>query len=270
MLPVREAEIGDRRSCYVTMKDATREIEWSKEETEDMGQVIEWITKLPWSNGKVGTYGMSYSGNTAELAASSNHPAMFAGAPLYPDFDIMRYIAMPGGIYNDVIAKNWGYSVADIDANKKSLFMSGSAPVDADNGEKLLKEAVAGHRTYDGCLKADSNNVKDAKKVIKYYTLGEGKWKTADTWPIPGFHNKTWYFNAGGILSEEKPLNSEGHDTYKVDFTASTGKTNRWFTNCGGGPLFYPDRKDEDQKLLTYTTRALESDVGITGTPVGQ
>ncbi|SKC73502.1 CocE/NonD family hydrolase [Maledivibacter halophilus] len=48
-----------------------RDMEWSKEEINDMNQIIEWITKQSWSNGKVGTYGISYSGNTAELAITN-------------------------------------------------------------------------------------------------------------------------------------------------------------------------------------------------------
>ena len=353
----------------------TREMEWSKEEANDMGQVIEWITKQVWSNGKVGTYGISYSGNTAEVAVASNQPSVFAAAPLYPDFDIMRQIIMPGGIYNDVIQKSWADSVAEMDANKSSLITSGNAPVDGDLGEKLLKKAVKEHHTmdsyqafkkitymddivagkytagslspynykeaiqksgvplytrvgwqdggtvngaigrfltysnsqtliigpwshggryfydpfienkftqkeldfmqadqlvsfYNNRLKANSGDGNYHKKVIKYYTLGEGKWKTSNIWPIAGFKNKTWYLNANGSLSEKQPSDTKGEDSYKIDFTASTGKTNRWFTNCGGGPILYSDRVKDDKKLLTYTTRALENDVEITGTPV--
>lgn len=448
LLPVKECKIGDRRSCYVTMKDGTklavrytlplnmqvnekvpsimettrygtdskysfvlkallnlkiahdvppavveelikakyayvevdargsgasfgtRDMEWSKEEADDMGQVIEWITKQVWSNGKVGTYGMSYSGNTAEVAVASNQPALFAAAPLYPDFDIMRQIGMPGGIFNEVIVKSWSDCVIAMDANKSSLFTSGNAPVDGDKDEKLLKEALDSHHTvdlyqalkkvtymdesingkytmgsispynykekiekfsvplyvrvgwqdagtvngsiarfltysnpqilvigpwshggwhfydpfiektytkkeldfmqadelvsfYDSCLRAEKTN-----SVIKYYTLGEGKWKTSNTWPIAGFDNKVWYFDANGSLSEKKTSDKTGEDIYKVDFTASTGESNRWLTNNGGGLLFYPDRSKEDKKLLTYTSEEFKNDVEITGVPV--
>lgn len=353
----------------------SRKMEWSKEEIEDMGQVIEWITKQPWSNGKVGTYGISYSGNTAELAAVSNHPALLAAAPLYSDFDPISQLAIPGGIFNEVLIKQWSESNSDTDSNKKSIFYSGITPVDQDRSKELLKKAIAEHNTFDiykalkkityfddtlaegykvnsiapysykyqiqksnvplyvrvgwqdagtvngaierflsyknsqtlvigpwnhggmqfydpflksslsrkevenaqvdevisffdKYLKTDKKSGDNSGKEIKYYTLGEGKWKTTTTWPVSGFDNKILYFDSNGGLKESKPADSLGKDSYKIDFTASTGENNRWFTNIGGGPIIYPNRAGEDKKLLTYTSEAMESDVEITGVPV--
>jgi len=363
--------VDSRGSCA---SFGTRDMEWSKEEADDMGQMIAWITEQPWSNGKVGTYGISYSGNTAEVAVASGQSALFAAAPLYPDFDMMRQIVMPGGIRNDVLIKDWGKEVQAMDSNEKNFLIPGNQPVEGDTGGKLLKEAVAGHHTidiykafskvnylddavadgypagslspyndkeaiqetgvpfyvrvgwqdagtvngsiaryltysnaqtlvigpwshggwnfcdpfiestltkkeldsmqakeltafYDNCLKQDPSKGSE-EKLIKYYTLGEGKWKTSKTWPVAGFENQAWYFDENGSLSMAKPAEAEGADTYQVDFTTSTGETNRWFTNCGGGPINYPDRAEEDKKLLCYTSEPMEKDVEITGTPV--
>ncbi len=359
----------------------SREMEWSKEEINDLGQVIDWIAQQAWSNGKVGAYGISYSGNTAELAAVANNEHLLAVAPLYSDFDPMSHSAMPGGIFNEVLIKQWSESNMDMDANQKDMFNGGIAPVDEDRGGKMLDQALAernnidiyqalkkatffddtlaegyqvsslapynyraeieesgvpfyvrvgwhdagtvngaierfltysndhtlvigpwnhggnhffdpfvknvtttaeiiGERKkheqaqadalikfFDSCLKesADSNK---AGKEIKYYTLGEGKWKSTDSWPVAGFESKTFYFSANNSLQQNKPDDSEGQDNYQVDFTASTGISNRWFTNIGGGRIAYPDRSVENLKLLTYTSEPLENDVEITGTPV--
>ncbi len=351
-----------------------REMEFSKEEVEDMGQVIEWIKNQSWSNGKVGTYGISYSGNTAELAVASNNHALLAAAPLYPDFDPILQNAMPGGIFNDQMIKEWSESNAVMDSDGNRLFYR-TTPVDDDKDGILLKEAIADHQNiniyetlkkitylddiltgeytagslapynykdeiqksnvplyvrvgwmdsgtvngaierfltyknsqtlvigpwshagwffydpfinnsstrnelekaqsdevisfFDKYLKEDNVNTNATGKVIKYYTMGEGVWKTTDTWPVKGFENKTLYFDANGSLKENKPANTSGQDTYIVDFTASTGEANRWHTNFGGGPILYPNRAEEDKKLLTYTSEALENDVEITGVPV--
>ncbi len=120
----------------------------------------------------------------------------------------------------------------------------------------------------DKYIKDDTKDTSGRKKEIRYYTLGEGEWKTSNKWPPEGTSNRTFYFDKGGSLNDEKPEDSSGKDTYKVDYTASTGKDSRWQTNCGGGPIIYPDRAKEDKKLLTYTSKAFESDVEITGVPV--
>ena len=45
-------------------------------ETADSYDVIEWISRQPWSNGQVGMYGGSYSGFTAWAATKQLHPAL--------------------------------------------------------------------------------------------------------------------------------------------------------------------------------------------------
>ena len=42
---------------------------------------IEWITKQPWSNGRIGTYGCSYLGEVQYLLAKMRHPAHLAMIP---------------------------------------------------------------------------------------------------------------------------------------------------------------------------------------------
>jgi len=66
-----------------------RLMEWSPAEVADMGEVAAWAAGQPWSNGRVGTFGISYDGNTAELAAAAGHPAIRAVMPLYDNFDVL-------------------------------------------------------------------------------------------------------------------------------------------------------------------------------------
>lgn len=286
---------------------------------------------------------------------------------------------MPGGLLNAVLLKNWTAGNAAPDYNKKDLFNGGIAPVDGDPHEKLLRSAVAEHRTIDiyaafqqvtyfddrlageylagslapfnyradiersnipmyvrvgwqdagsvnaaierfltyrnsqtvvigpwnhtgrrfhdpllpggdkarpdlaqveqtqaaeivgfldRHLKGDRGAENTPARQIRYYTLGEGRWKTSATWPVAGFDNRILYFAASGGLSPSKPASNPAKDTYRVDFTASTGEGNRWHTNLGGGPISYPDRTQEDKKLLTYTSEPLDGDLEITGVPV--
>ncbi|WP_343524639.1 CocE/NonD family hydrolase [Pedobacter sp.] len=50
-------------------------------ETRDVNAVIDWITQQPWSDGRVGMYGGSYSGFAQWAAAKHLHPALKAIVP---------------------------------------------------------------------------------------------------------------------------------------------------------------------------------------------
>jgi uncharacterized protein len=106
------------------------------------------------------------------------------------------------------------------------------------------------------------------RKLLTYYTVGEEHWKTTTVWPIPQAKPESWYFDARNSLSPQKPEGSWGADEYTVDFTATTGRTNRWHTNGGVEEVWYGDRKAEERKLLTYTSEPLLRDIEITGVPI--
>jgi uncharacterized protein len=103
---------------------------------------------------------------------------------------------------------------------------------------------------------------------IRYYTMGEGQWHETKVWPPQGFDSTTrLYFEANHALSSTPPMTVSAGDVYPVNFTASTGKNNRWATELNLD-ILYPDRSGEDSKLLVYTGAPLASDVEISGSPV--
>ncbi|PCI53310.1 MAG: hypothetical protein COB36_12785 [Alphaproteobacteria bacterium] len=126
---------------------------------------------------------------------------------------------------------------------------------------------------FDPLLKGDKSS-SDSLHQIQYYTLGENEYHTTNVWPPKGIATQRWSFADGGtlnadvvILSDEKMLpEGKTFDEYNVDFTATTGKTSRWHS-IGGPDIVYPDRHNEDAKLLTYTSGVLEGDLEITGAP---
>ncbi len=136
----------------------SRDIEFSPDEVADYGELLEWITQQPWSNGKVGTIGVSYDGNTAEIACVPNHPGLQAAAPLYNDFDPQYGLLQPGGVTNTYI-NLWSDMVAKMDKNDIcalaeakglrcaliKLWAPGVKPVDEDKNRDLLKAAVVDH-----------------------------------------------------------------------------------------------------------------------------
>jgi uncharacterized protein len=85
----------------------TRTGELSRDEITDYGDVLSWIAAQPWSTGRVGAYGVSYGGDTAELILRLSHPALTASAPLYSDFDSYDDLLMPGGVLNTWFGETW-------------------------------------------------------------------------------------------------------------------------------------------------------------------
>ena len=368
-----------------------RRFELAEDEVADYGEVADWIADQPWSNGRVGAYGVSYAGNTAEMLAVNRRPAVRAVAPLFNDFDNFGHLIFPGGVLTVGFLEDWSNRTRMQDLNdicglsdamgaacdEVRSRVTGVKPVDADVDGSLLAAAVAehqantvpfeaaleyefrddpfgpygetnvGHRrspsghlpqieesgvamlvrvgwqdagTVNGTLgryntisnpqqvfigpwdhgarndtdpfKADDTPVQpdaDARfeelvaffdahlredgsgetpTEIHYYTLGADRWTRTETWPPAGFDDVTWYFGDGGTLSTEAPASEAGEDPYTVDFTATTGTRNRWYTNGGGGDVVYGDRRAEDEKLLTYTSAPLTVDTEVTGHPV--
>jgi predicted acyl esterase len=106
-------------------------------------------------------------------------------------------------------------------------------------------------RFFDHYLKGVDTGLDNDKRLF-YFTIGEERWKVTDKWPV---------------ASTKEPKSKSEEDRYTINFEATTGSKNRWHTQVGG-EVIYPDRAEEDKKLLTYTSAPLETDVEITGHPV--
>ena len=336
---------------------------FSQDEVKDYGEVVNWIVKQPWSNGKVGAFGNSYEGNTALWLATTMNPAVKAVIPRHFEFDGFSETPYPGGVLSDWMIKAWSDGNRQLDTN------AGTRLVDEDRDQSLYQQAIK-HRgenidvyaaamktrfrddhefgvsvdeislhsyvpqieksrvainTWGGWFDASTadavirsflslNNFQraivgpwnhggsqnaspfqtaesqrvmqayewlrffdyylkgvdtglDSKKLFYYFTLGEERWKVTSSWPIAGTKMVRWYLDAGNTLSGNAPVAASGADTYTINFEATTGEKNRWHTQVGG-QVFYPNRADEDKKLLTYTSAPFDSDTEITGYPV--
>lgn len=336
---------------------------FSQDEVKDYSEVVNWIVAQPWSNGKVGAIGNSYTGNTALWLASTMNPAVKAVIPRHYEFDLYDETPYPGGLLTDWLIKTWNEGNRQLDSNP------GVRLVDEDSEQKLYQEATK-HRAenmdvyaaalqttfrddrafgstldelslhsysaqieksnvainewggwFDACtaeavlktfltlknnqravigpwnhgasqnaspyqtpasqrvmlqfeflrffdhyLKDVDTGVNNDKRLF-YFTVGEERWKETDRWPVAGTTMTSWYFNENNSLSTKQPTANSGEDRYTINFDATTGAKNRWHTQVGGD-VIYPDRAEEDKKLLTYTTASLEADMEITGHPI--
>ena len=126
---------------------------WSRDSVMDASEIVDWIVAQPWSNGKVGGYGISYVGTTAELLAVPNNPAVKAVIPMFNHPDAYTDIAFPGGVFNKRFIEDWGHLDHTLDQNivpqefgfLGRLVVKGVKPVDSDDGRQLLQEAIRGH-----------------------------------------------------------------------------------------------------------------------------
>ncbi|HKO35746.1 MAG TPA: CocE/NonD family hydrolase, partial [Pyrinomonadaceae bacterium] len=121
-------------------------------------------------------------------------------------------------------------------------------------------------RFFDQHLKGLDTGL-EVEKRFYYFTIGEEKWKVTTTWPIAGTKTIRWYLSERQMLTTSKPNSASGEDSYTINFDATTGAKNRWHTQVGG-QVVYPDRAEEDKKLLTYTSEPFAADSEITGYPV--
>ena len=336
---------------------------FSQDEVKDYNEVVNWIVAQPWSNGKVGAIGNSYTGNTALWLASTMHPAVKAIIPRHYEFDLYAETPYPGGILTDWMVKTWhegnrqldtnpGVKIVDEDADRKlyneamkqraenidvyaaalkTTFRDDrafgytldelsvhnySAAIeksnvainnwggwfDASTPDAIIRtfltlrnhqRAVIGPwnhgasqnpnpyqtpesprvmqsyewlRFFDHYLKGIDTGLV-AEKRLFYFTMGEELWKVTNTWPVAGTQKVRWFFNENNSLSSKEPNAKSTEDRYTINFDATTGDKNRWHTQVGGD-VVYPDRAEEDKKLLTYTSEPLEADVEITGHPI--
>ncbi|MFC2165689.1 CocE/NonD family hydrolase, partial [Acidobacteriota bacterium] len=354
---------------------------WGPDEVKDYSEVADWIISQPWSNGRIGTAGISYDGTTAEMSGVNKHPAVKAIVPEFSLYDAYADIGLPGGIHMTEFTRKWSEGNDMLDQNtsreikrdgKVQAIMKGVMPVDEDTDSTHLQKIVAarlyncnvyeaalhsqfiddvwicapsitmftyspcGHqaafretgvpmysysgwfdgayphsaikrhitiqnsgsklvlgpwnhggsfnaspafqdktrfdhvaelmRFFDHHLKDKDTGIND-EPPIHYYTMGEEKWKSAESWP-PKADDTIYYLSSGHNLSAEVPLKEEAYDQYRADYSAATGLSARWDTLLGGTPVIYPNRAEEDKKLLTYTSAPLESEMEVTGHPI--
>lgn len=126
---------------------------WAKDSIRDAAEIVDWIVAQPWSNGRVGSHGISYLGTTAELLPVTNHPAVKAVIPMFNHPDAYIDIAFPGGVLNERFIKDWGRFDKLLDQNTLPsefgllgrLVIQGVKPVAGSDGRQLLQEAVRSH-----------------------------------------------------------------------------------------------------------------------------
>jgi hypothetical protein len=139
-----------------------------------------------------------------------------------------------------------------------------SRPLTAAEHQQLNNEVYA---FFDQYVKHDDRP--DGRRLLHYYTLNEGTWRTTTGWPVPGTRMRRLGLAAGHTLTWRPARPTAGQtaqaDLLTLNRTAGTGPLDRWNTNFTGEQVVYPNRAAVDRKLLSYTTAPLNGPVQVTG-----
>jgi len=98
---------------------------WFDDQVKDGAELVDWIVRQAWSNGRVGSLGISYDGTAAEMLLLNRHPAVRAVAPLFSLHDIYADVAFPGGIHLSWFTEAWSRYNALLDLNAFAEAMTG-------------------------------------------------------------------------------------------------------------------------------------------------
>jgi putative CocE/NonD family hydrolase len=127
----------------------------SPAERLDCYDVVDWIARQNWSDGRVGVTGISYVGAAADFAASTGHPAIKADMPTFSVWDTWGDMFYPGGLLFTGMIGGYGRMIDALDCDRRDVLrdfayfngpgLAGPAPVDADADGRDLAAALADH-----------------------------------------------------------------------------------------------------------------------------
>lgn len=135
----------------------TRDALRSPKERDDYREIAEWIVQQTWSNGAIGSTGISYLGAAAVFLASTGHPAVKAIAPLFAVTDIYTDQLYVGGMLSTIWTGRYDELMVALDQDDRPALgkfsyygnphFAGPQPVDDDAQGHLLAEAIHQHRS---------------------------------------------------------------------------------------------------------------------------
>ena len=136
-----------------------RHVDLSQAEIEDYNEVLIWAKQQPWSNGRVGSAGISYDGIAAAMLAS--HGGVDAVGMLFSPVELQMDFLAPGGVLNVDLLKIYSSITHASERNRRDIIdekvcplpfgakfffkyvVGGVFPVAGD--EYALQQAVAEH-----------------------------------------------------------------------------------------------------------------------------
>jgi uncharacterized protein len=255
-----------------------RTAELSRAELEDYCEVTNWIAEQPWSNKKVGAFGVSYMGDTAELLASLAPKALKAVAPLFSDFDPYEDLLYPGGVFNHWFGHLWfvqnnaldelpGWleiachelGVSDLETFRTHL--PRVKAVDGPDGAALREEAILEHaNNIDGVYLMSQLPYKDDRDgAVNYLEMPFARREAIEKANIPMLVLAGWQDagTAAGALSRLAAFKVH-QEVYLGAWSHGGGFNTDPFTPPGTAPQ--PSSDEQFALLVSFFDRFVKGD----------
>ncbi|MBN2315851.1 MAG: CocE/NonD family hydrolase [Sedimentisphaerales bacterium] len=126
------------------------------QESLDAYDLTEWLATQPWCTGKVGMYGISYSGSVQFMAASTAPPHLKAIFPEMTMFDLYDMV-YPGGILRHTFMNNWARQIRGLDLHLTRQPAPVEGALDGD-----MAQALAQHKDNFDVMKASLAPYRDS------------------------------------------------------------------------------------------------------------
>lgn len=141
-----------------------------------------------------------------------------------------------------------------------------------DEAASMDAYAVELVRFYDRYLKGIENGI-DTEEPVYLYNMNGGGWRFEETFPLERQVETDYYFGYNGTLAADAAASGSGTDEYAVDLTQDSSYYSSEYSYgvsryVMAAPDEVPDRTQQDEKCLTYTTAALNEDTEVTGYPI--
>ena len=233
---------ADLRGTGASFGTLTAEL--GKAMVADVGSLADWIAAQPWSNGRVGVTGVSYSADTAMLSLALRNPHITAAAPVSYDFDVYEDLARPGGILIKPLIEPYALLLRILDkaggttcrtnaqtrqlCQETGLNGASPEPVQGPNRGALLHAARAEHFH-------NVNLVQMAQAgVYRDYVNGP------QSWTVTSVGSKTPAISAGGvpILTFAGWLDAGTQDGVLSEFAGLSNTQESWIGPWSHGQGF--------------------------------
>jgi len=99
----------------------TRDSFRSPAERDDLHEIADWIITQDWSDGTIGSTGISYLGAAACFLASTGHPAVKAIAPLFAVWNTYADHFYPGGVLLNQLASTYDDIMVGLDHYRRDI-----------------------------------------------------------------------------------------------------------------------------------------------------